>query len=340
MACGGRRKPTDSFRFINPTMMRLSELIFITVLCFYSLLPSLTAQPAAEQKEALLEQLTALHFRKADQLQLPPHFTDQLIERVNASKLSFDDKFELRYFLTQINFVNDIKGFPLLTQKSRNQLLELTTQDSFQALLVPLVLENFKRTYLPSLLRINESDAEAVQLNEEHYRVEELLQYQLKPGARVGEIGAGDGVFGLFLLFSKTDIQLFLNEISDERIGEISNTLMLTDSTQAERVKPILGTENATLLEGYELDAIIMRNVFHHFSEPKDMLASIRSALQPNGVVYLLEQFKETDESKNHCTLLKERAEIEKLFEENGWVKTEEVYLEKQRKHLLQYRLY
>lgn len=300
----------------------------------------LIAQSAAGQKEALLQKLTELHFRQADQINIPLQFIDQLIERVNSSTLSFDDKFELRYFLTQISFVNDINGFPGLTKKGRDQLLSFTSQDTLRAILVPLILENFKKEHLPSLLRIHESDAEKTFLNEDHYLVEELLNYQLRPGSKVGEIGAGDGVFGLFLYFTKPDLKLFLNEVSEERVGEIYNTLLLLDTAQYEKIKPVLGTSHATLLEGEELDAVILRNAFHHFSEPEAMLESIKQSIHPEGVVYLLEQFKETDETKNHCNLLQERDLIEKLFEQNGWVKKGEVYLEKQRKHLLQYQLY
>lgn len=320
--------------------MKLSVPALLVVLFISCAGTFLFAQTAAEQKEALLEKLTEIHFRQADQIKIAPQFIDQLIVRVNTSGLNFDDKFELRYFLTQISFVNDINGFPGLTKKGRDQLLQLTTRDTFEALLLPLVLENFKKEHLPSLLRIHESDAEKVQLNEDHYLVEELLHYQLQPNSKVGEIGAGDGVFGLFLYFTKTDLQLFLNEVSEERVGEIYNTLLLLDPEKSKRVIPVLGTTQSALMEGYELDAIIMRNVFHHFSNPEAMLESIQRSIRPGGMVYLLEQFKETDETKNHCTLLQERDQIEKLFEENGWVKKQEIYLEKQRKHLLQYQLY
>jgi SAM-dependent methyltransferase len=303
------------------------------------LLSGLQAQMTAQQQSALLEKLTELHFRQSDHLNIPPFFIDQLIERVRQSELDFDDQFELRYFLTQISFVHDIKGFPGLTKSGRDQLLKLTSEDTLQSILEPLVLDHFKKEHLPELLRINESNAERVQLNEDHYLVEELSQYQLPAGAKVAEIGAGDGVFGLYLFFAQKDIQLFLNEVSQERVGEICNTLLLLNKQEREQVTPVAGTSHSTLLEGKELDAVIMRNAFHHFSDPEAMLNSIQAAIHPGGAVYLLEQFKEPDDTKNHCTLLKDRAFFEKIFEKNGWTKVREVYLKKQRKYLLKYKL-
>jgi SAM-dependent methyltransferase len=317
--------------------MRCSALVFLLWMLF---LNGLEAQLATAQKAALLDQLSELHFRQSDTMNIPPFFIDQLIDRVKHSDLDFDDQFELRYFLTQISFVDDISGFPALTQSGREHLLGLTSEDTLQSILEPLILDHFKKEHLPELLRINESNAEQVQLNEDHYLVEELLQYQLSPNAKVAELGAGDGVFGLYLFFAKKDIQLFLNEVSEERVGEIYNTLLLLKKQQRQQVAVVRGTSHSTLLEGKELDVLIMRNAFHHFSDPEAMLESIKRSIRPGGTVYLLEQFKERDHTKNHCTLLKERDETEKLFEENGWIKTQEVYLDKQRKHLIQYQLY
>lgn len=297
------------------------------------------SQSPAEQKSLLLAELSELHFRPIESNNLSPQFIDELIRRVQSADLSFDDQFELRYYLTQLNYVDDIKGLPALTKKGREHLLQLTSEDTLQTIIEPLILQHFKEEHLPELLRINESDAEQIQLNESHYLIEEILHYQLSPGSKVGEIGSGDGIFGLYLHFSKNDIQLFLNEVSDERLGEIYNTLMLLKAPKSEAVIPVLGTPYSTLLEGKELDAVILRNAFHHFSDPNAMLGSIRQSIQPAGIVYLLEQFKEADDTQNHCTLLQEREYIEHIFQENGWIKTAEVYLEKQRKYLLQYRL-
>jgi len=297
------------------------------------------SQTEAEKKAVYLKHLTEIHLKPVAEPAITQQIIDRLIEKTNKSDLSFDEKFDLRYYLTQLSYLEDINGLPAPTLEVRNNLLDLTTDYPILDLLESVVFNHFKKESLPYLLQINESDIQNLRLNEDHFYLEELLEYDFPPQARVGEIGGGDGLFGLLLKMMHDDIQLLINEISSERLGEIRNSLLVLPEDMRQEVTVVFGAENSTQMEGKELDAILMRNVFHHFSEPEAMMKSIRQSLKVNGLVYLLEQFKEEEESNNHCNQLKERSFFEDLFRDQGWMKIKEVYLKKQRKHLQVYQI-
>ncbi len=320
----------------NPTFMK-SKIWCLLVLVILGLTTRISAQTNDLRKERLEVRLVELYHTSDRQVLPDGRLVDSLIQKVNASDLSFDDKFDLRYYLTQLAYVQDLRELPAPTVKAREQLLQFISRDSLMAIIKPLVLQHFKKEHLPPFLNIHESDIDRVQLNEEYFLVEELLAYDLPKRARVGEIGGGDGVFGVYLKMMYPGIHLIINEVSPERIGEIENSLLLLK--EKERVYTVYGTDRSTQMEGEQLDVVIIRNAFHHFAQPEAMLESMARSIRPEGKVYLLEQFKEIDPSKNHCSLLKERRFFEELFYEKGWKKIEEVYLDKQRKHLQVYQM-
>ncbi len=329
--------PNGCLPIILPDTMKYFFLVIY--FCLVNHFNPLSAQREVEKKQNFQEYLIEIHFRQLEDPDLNEAFIDQLISKVNASDLPFDEKFELRYYLTQLSFVEDIRGLPAATKKALENLLKFISQEKLDGILEPLTVQHFKKEYLPRLLRINESDIGNIFLNEDHEIIEELLKYDFKPNAKVGEIGGGDGLFGVYLKMVNEDISLSINEISLERLGEISNSLLLLPAEERKSIKMILGTEQSAKMEGLNLDAIIIRNTFHHFTDPESMLESIKNAIHPDGIIYLLEQFKEEDDSKNHCTLLKEREYFDNLFLKNGWELVEEIYLAKQRKHLQSYKL-
>ncbi|MEL7220915.1 MAG: hypothetical protein AAGJ93_06320, partial [Bacteroidota bacterium] len=68
-----------------------------------------------------------------------------------------------------------------------------------------------------------------------------------------------------------------------------------------------------------QLDRIIIRNTFHHFTEKDAMIQSIITALKPEGVVCVKEFFS-TVPSSQSCPLRMPPEEIISYFEQNNMV--------------------
>ena len=137
----------------------------------------------------------------------------------------------------------------------------------------------------------------------------------LKPGMVVADIGAGVGYYS-FLIARKvgsagkvyaTDIQPEMLRLMRQRMAKekISN------------VEPVPSTESETGLPDGRIDAALLVDVYHEFSEPQKMLASIARALKPDGRLILLEFRKEDpsvpirEEHKMSVAMVKQEVEAE-----------------------------
>jgi len=110
---------------------------------------------------------------------------------------------------------------------------------------------------------------------------------KLAPGMTVAEVGAGEG-----------EMTVELARILGER-GHVFSTEM--DDYKLDRIRYAVeeaGVTNVTVVEGRALDsglpegccdAILMRRVYHHFTEPEAMNASIFKALRPGGSLAIVD---------------------------------------------------
>ncbi len=109
----------------------------------------------------------------------------------------------------------------------------------------------------------------------------------LRPGARLGEVGAGTGTMTEKLAQRlHAPGHLFATEIDDKRLRQL------------QKKKAMLGWPNATVAPSQALDcgipanscdAIYMRAVYHHFTNPAAMNASIFRALRPGGTLAVID---------------------------------------------------
>jgi ubiquinone/menaquinone biosynthesis C-methylase UbiE len=109
----------------------------------------------------------------------------------------------------------------------------------------------------------------------------------IRAGAIVGEIGAGDGALTFAMARAVGESgRVFTNELNKDRVKTL----------QAEAEKT--GARNVTVVEGREAetnfpdeccDAIFMRNVYHHFGDPPAMNASLLKSLKPGGRLAILD---------------------------------------------------
>jgi SAM-dependent methyltransferase len=54
-------------------------------------------------------------------------------------------------------------------------------------------------------------------------------------------------------------------------------------------VVSVLGTETGVGLPAASIDLAFLCDVYHHFDRPREMLASLRRALRPNGRIFLVD---------------------------------------------------
>ncbi|MGY8948356.1 MAG: class I SAM-dependent methyltransferase, partial [Flavobacteriales bacterium] len=60
-------------------------------------------------------------------------------------------------------------------------------------------------------------------------------------------------------------------------------------STGILNVETILGSEKSVNLAKHSIDKILLVDVYHEFSYPVEMIESIKNALKPNGLLFLIE---------------------------------------------------
>jgi len=103
----------------------------------------------------------------------------------------------------------------------------------------------------------------------------------LTPGAAVAEIGAGDGDF-TFLAARRVGPggRAYATEIS---AGKLKSLRERVERENAKNVTALEAGERETRLPEACCDAIFLRHVYHHFTSPEAIGASIAKSLKPGG---------------------------------------------------------
>ena len=113
----------------------------------------------------------------------------------------------------------------------------------------------------------------------------------LKPGMRVGDVGAGTGFYSIRIAkrIGPTG-KVYANDIQPQMLQRLSENAALQ---KVSNIETVLGTESNPKLPAGELDLVILVDVYHEFSRPQRMLDRIRESLKPDGRLVLLEFRKE-----------------------------------------------
>ncbi len=102
-------------------------------------------------------------------------------------------------------------------------------------------------------------------------------ELQLRAGASVADLGAGDGEItaALAKLVGATG-RVFASEIDADKRAELA-------AARAPNVTVVVASDTATGLTRACCDAIVMRGVYHHLTQPGVILAGIVDALKAGG---------------------------------------------------------
>lgn len=101
------------------------------------------------------------------------------------------------------------------------------------------------------------------------------------PGEQIGEVGAGHGDF---MLLAAARVgpngRVYANELDPKRAGELRTKAA---KQKLAEIHVIEGAEDSTRFPDNCCDTIYLRGVYHHFTKPAAVDASILRALRPGG---------------------------------------------------------
>lgn len=119
----------------------------------------------------------------------------------------------------------------------------------------------------------------------ESQKLAELLHIGV--GARVADVGAGRGEWSLdFARRVGPGGHVFATEVDPERLKEIRDAVSEQKLTN---VSVIWGGPRDAGLPPACCDAILIREVYHHFTDPAAMQASLYRAIRPGGLVAVVD---------------------------------------------------
>lgn len=109
----------------------------------------------------------------------------------------------------------------------------------------------------------------------------------LKPGQSVADVGAGTGLFTrLFAARVGREGRVYAVDIAREFVdGNVAQAR----AAGMNNVVGIVSTQTETRLEENSVDLVFVCDAYHHFEEPKAMLASMRRALRPGGALIVID---------------------------------------------------
>ena len=100
----------------------------------------------------------------------------------------------------------------------------------------------------------------------------------LRPGLRVADVGAGNGEWSERIAREVGETgHVYATEVDHEKLQQIEARVK---EDGLKNVTTVIGTQNDTGLRPGCCDAILLRMVYHHFTDPARMRASLRSALR------------------------------------------------------------
>lgn len=110
---------------------------------------------------------------------------------------------------------------------------------------------------------------------------------QLRAGEAVADVGAGEGEWVVPLARRVgPEGEAFATEVAEEELEAIRDRL---SAEGLEWVRVVKGDQQTTGLPDGCCDAVLLRMVYHHFTDPPAMQASLRRALRPGGRLMIID---------------------------------------------------
>jgi len=128
-------------------------------------------------------------------------------------------------------------------------------------------------------------ETEGREVYEKRFAIVEAVA--LKPGQAVADIGAGTGLFTRpFAARVGPQGRVYAVDIAR---SFVEGNLQRARAARLENVVGIVSTQADTRLEENSVDVVFICDAYHHFEDPKAMLASIRRALKAGGTLVVVD---------------------------------------------------
>jgi ubiquinone/menaquinone biosynthesis C-methylase UbiE len=109
---------------------------------------------------------------------------------------------------------------------------------------------------------------------------------ELVPEATVADVGAGTGYFTIRIAPLIPDGQLYAVDIQDEMLDIIRRR---AEHLGLANIFPVRARPDNPLLPEGSIDAALIVDAYHEFSQPYEMMRALMAALRPGGRLYLVE---------------------------------------------------
>jgi tRNA A58 N-methylase Trm61 len=135
----------------------------------------------------------------------------------------------------------------------------------------------------------------------------------IRPGMVVADVGAGTGYMSMRLAKRVgPDGKIYANDLQPEMLRRLRANAAKAGFTNIETVQ---GEEADPKLPRGQMDLVLLVDVYHEFSKPREMIDKIRESLKPDGRLVLLEYRKEDPSvpirEEHKMTVAGVRAELE-----------------------------
>ena len=108
-----------------------------------------------------------------------------------------------------------------------------------------------------------------------------------KAGQVIADVGAGEGEIGFAAAAAVGETgRVYLTELDEEKFVALQKG---ASQRKLKNVVVLAAAEKETKLPDNCCDAIVLRRVYHHFSAPTEMDASLMRSLRPGGLLAVIE---------------------------------------------------
>ncbi len=109
----------------------------------------------------------------------------------------------------------------------------------------------------------------------------------LRPGMAVADVGAGTGLFvGPFARAVGAGGKVYAVDISPAFVEHLRSR---AKQRGLDQVTARLGSDRSAQLPDASVDLVFLADTYHHFEYPRSMLASLRGALRPGGILVVVD---------------------------------------------------
>jgi SAM-dependent methyltransferase len=108
-----------------------------------------------------------------------------------------------------------------------------------------------------------------------------------KAGQVIGDVGAGEGEIGFAAAAAVGETgKVYLTELARDKFAALQKD---ANRRKLKNVVILAAAEKETKLPDNCCDAIVLRRVYHHFTAPTEMDASLLRSLRPGGLLAVIE---------------------------------------------------